>query len=213
MIRIQLQRIRCGIGSISFCNVYFRPELRSFFTKILLWWWKSRSDAAPDRSTTPTGLYGRHQALRPPLFLPWCSHLSGTGWIGTHRTTWPSFFAPKSNLYTPEQIEAFFFRLASPLSGFLRATQMFSPNPLSSLRFVWEEMLFLSLLNKDVSSTVFVFTVWVHQTFKWSFFLYPVRPVFNNALDSSEPNLCSFSNILRCFLCLMHANNLTFWNR
>jgi len=50
-----------------------------------------------------------------------------------------------------------FFQLASLISGFLKATQLFSPNPLSSLRIVRVKMLLLSLLNIPVSSTVVVF--------------------------------------------------------
>jgi len=44
--------------------------------------------------------------------------------------------------------------LASLISGLLRATKLFSPNPLSSLRIVRVEMLLLSLLNIALSYTV-----------------------------------------------------------
>ncbi len=52
-----------------------------------------------------------------------------------------------------------FFRLASLISYFLKATRLFSPNPLSFLRIVRVEMILLSLLNIAVRSTVVVFTI------------------------------------------------------
>ena len=100
-------------------------------------------------------------SLNPPLFLPWCAHHSG---IWTHQTTWSS--ARVQSLcslgnWSPPQ-------LVSLLSGFLKVTQLFSPNPLSSLCIVRVEMLLLSLLNKAVSSTVVFFTIWFPKMFKWS---------------------------------------------
>ena len=50
-----------------------------------------------------------------------------------------------------------FIQLASLISGFLKATQEFSPNPLSSVNSLHVEMLLLSLLNIAMSSTVFFF--------------------------------------------------------
>ena len=48
----------------------------------------------------------------------------------------------------------FFSQFASLIRGSLEATQLFSPNPLSSLRIVRVEMLLLSLSNMSVSSIV-----------------------------------------------------------
>ena len=59
--------------------------------------------------------------------------------------------APESNLYPPQQTEAVFFSFASLISGFLKATQLLSPNPLRSFHIVCVEMLLLSLFNIAVN--------------------------------------------------------------
>ena len=60
------------------------------------------------------------------------------------------FFMPPSKLRP-------FFQVASVISGFLKASELFSPNPLSSLHIVHVEMLLLSILTIALSSTVVVF--------------------------------------------------------
>ena len=61
----------------------------------------------------------------------------------------PSFVLP--NKLKP------FIQVSSLIIGFLKTTQLFSPNPLGSLHIVRVEMLLFSPLNIAVSSTFFFF--------------------------------------------------------
>ena len=56
------------------------------------------------------------------------------------------------------KLKLFFPQLASLISGFLKATQLFSPNPLSSPHTAHVEMLSLSLSNIAVSPTIDFFS-------------------------------------------------------
>ena len=67
---------------------------------------------------------------------------------------WQSVSKLLTGSYCSLANRSLFVRLASLVSGFLKATQLFSPSPLSSLHIVRVEMLLLSLLNIALHSTV-----------------------------------------------------------
>lgn len=90
-----------------------------------------------------------------------------------------------------------FSRLASPISGFLKATQPFSPNFLSFPLVGYVEILLLSLLIRaPVSIVVFLRFDFTQHWISSSKMLVPHYPSsLNNAVY----------NLFRCFLCMMHA--------
>lgn len=107
---------------------------------------------------------------------------------------------PTSNSYP------LFPRLASLISGFLKATQLFSPDPLSSLHVLHVQMFPRPILNAALSLTkrlsdcrsasLRLFSNHISS----SKMMRAVLPAQNHTLDSSSP---SFSILLWCFLCWM----------
>ena len=94
-------------------------------------------------------------SFHPLLFLPWCPHHSENR-VNLGSSDHMTFFhrSRVQSLCSLAHWSFFFPRLASLISGFLKAPQLFGSNPLSSLHIVRVEMLLPSLLNTDVTSTV-----------------------------------------------------------
>ena len=124
----------------------------------------------------PTVLYGRHQAWWVHHFIYLYSYADApiSLQLGKSGLIKPQDLFPYSKVQSlcSQEKWSHFIQLASLISGFLKATQQFSPNPLSSVHTVEVEILLLSLLN-IVSSTVEFLRIkwfWIVQDFFLTYF-------------------------------------------
>lgn len=82
-------------------------------------------------------------SLHLPLMHQWLWQQGKSGLIRVHDLFTQPYLNPKLNIYPPQKTEACFFWVASLISCFLRAAQLFSPNPLGSLHIIHVDLLLL----------------------------------------------------------------------
>lgn len=191
-------------------NIYFRPELNSFFTNILFWWWESRAAASSLSSTSRNSQKGSGlnvNMMSHALFHSLSPMKRGVVILEYARVIRGE--KPAHSVHSGRQLTSFFgaFFLTSLIDKcfIFRLHSCSVPNP--SVLFTLCGNILIPLLNTSVNSSVeflhFHFTkrfseLWlIIQDFcpehisSWKMNVHHDRSRFNNVLDSSEPSFSS----------------------